>query len=96
MTRLLVAALVMLAIRIPPTLSAEAPPGAASCTGCHAVRSGIDTAIPRLAGRNAAELVSQMEAFRSGQRPATVMDQIAKGFSDAEVQAIAAWYAEQR
>ena len=36
-----------------------------------------------------------MQAFRAGQRPATVMDRIAKGFSDAEVQAIAAWYAQQ-
>jgi cytochrome c553 len=31
-----------------------------------------------------------MKAFRSGQRPATVMDRIAKGFSDDEIRAIAA------
>jgi sulfide dehydrogenase cytochrome subunit len=37
-----------------------------------------------------------MQAFRSGERPATVMDQIAKGFSEAEIQAIAAWYAAQK
>jgi cytochrome c553 len=51
--------------------------------------------VPPLAGKNAAEIVAQMQAFRAGQRPATVMDRIAKGFSDAEVQAIAAWYAQQ-
>ena len=37
-----------------------------------------------------------MAAFRSGQRPATIMDQIAKGYSEAEVQAIADWYAAQQ
>jgi cytochrome c553 len=37
-----------------------------------------------------------MQAFRSGQRAATVMDRIAKGFSDAEVEAIATWYADRR
>jgi sulfide dehydrogenase cytochrome subunit len=37
-----------------------------------------------------------MRAFRSGQRSATVMDRIAKGFSDAEIDAIAEWYQAQR
>jgi sulfide dehydrogenase cytochrome subunit len=46
--------------------------------------------------RNAADIVAAMEAFRSGQKPATVMDRIAKGFAVEEIQAIAAWYAAQR
>jgi cytochrome c553 len=37
-----------------------------------------------------------MRAFRDGQRPATVMHQIAKGYSDAEIEAIAGWYAVQK
>jgi cytochrome c553 len=37
-----------------------------------------------------------MQAFKSGQKPATVMDRIAKGFTDAEIQAIADWYAQQK
>jgi cytochrome c553 len=37
-----------------------------------------------------------MEAFRSGQKEATVMDRIAKGFTIEEIHAIAAWYAAQR
>jgi len=36
-----------------------------------------------------------MEAFRSGERPSTVMGRIAKGFSDDEIHAIAAWLAAQ-
>jgi cytochrome c553 len=52
--------------------------------------------VPPLAGRPAADIVAQMQAFKSGQRPATVMDRIAKGLADAEVEAIAAWYAQQK
>jgi cytochrome c553 len=90
------AVLAVAAILIAPTRAAEAPPGATSCSGCHAAKAGVDTTVPPLAGRNAGEFTAQMQAFRSGERQATVMDKIAKGFSDAEVQAIAAWYAAQK
>ena len=40
--------------------------------------------------------MAAMQAFRSGQRPATVMGRIAKGFSEAEIAAIAEWYAAQK
>ena len=56
----------------------------------------IETPVPRLAGRNAAEIVAAMQEFRRGQRPGTVMDRIAKGFTDDEIRAIAAWYAAQK
>ena len=72
------------------------PPGAASCTGCHAANAKVETGVPRIAGRNPAEIVAAMEAFRSGQKPASVMDRIAKGFSDAEIRAIADWFGAER
>jgi cytochrome subunit of sulfide dehydrogenase len=78
-----------------PATAADAPPGAASCSGCHPAKSNVDTTVPRLAGQDPAAMVSAMQAFRSGQRPATVMDRIAKGFSDDEIKAIAAWYGSQ-
>lgn len=74
----------------------EPPPGASACSGCHPTSAGSRAGVPPLAGRNPAEIVAAMQAFRSGQRAATVMDRIAKGFSDAEVEAIAAWYADRR
>jgi len=72
------------------------PPGASSCSGCHAASAGVETPVPRLSGRTAADIATAMQQFRAGQRPATVMDRIAKGFSDSETAAIAAWYAAQR
>ena len=75
---------------------ADAPPGAASCSGCHPTARSVDTTVPRLIGRNPADIVAAMQAFKSGQLPATVMDRIAKGFSEDEVKAIAAWYGAQK
>jgi cytochrome c553 len=52
--------------------------------------------VPSLRGQNSAEIVAAMQAFRAGERPSTVMGRIAKGFSDDEIRAIAAWAAEPR
>jgi cytochrome c553 len=79
----------------PSAAAADAPPGASSCSGCHAASAAVQTPVPRLVGRPAVEIVAAMEAFRLGQRAATVMDRIAKGFSESESAAIAAWYAAQ-
>jgi sulfide dehydrogenase cytochrome subunit len=74
---------------------ADAPPGATSCSGCHP--SGrVDTSVPRLNGRSPADITAAMQAFKSGQTASTVMGRIAKGFSDDEIKAIAAWYGEQK
>jgi cytochrome subunit of sulfide dehydrogenase len=89
------AAAMLLGVHALPAQPAEAPPGAASCTGCHPARANVDTPVPRLAGRDAAELIAAMQAFRNGSLPATVMDRIAKGFSDDEIKTIAAWFSAQ-
>jgi cytochrome c553 len=52
--------------------------------------------MPGLAGRDPSELARLMQDFRSGNRPATVMHQIAKGYSDEQVAAIAAYFAAQK
>jgi cytochrome c553 len=91
----LIAALVMTSIG--PALAASAPPpGAASCSGCHAVHGAASSTIPHIHGRDAAEIMEAMTAFHNGTRPATVMTRIAKGFSDDELRLIAAWLAEQK
>jgi sulfide dehydrogenase cytochrome subunit len=76
--------------------AAPAPSGAASCSGCHPMSAKVETRVLRLAGRKPADIVAAMQAFRSGQKPATVMDRIAKGFSDAEIRAIADWLGAQQ
>src|SRR5215467_10925835 len=97
MMRSLVATAIGLAsIAAATVVAAEPPAGAAACSGCHPSSTRLTSPVPRLAGRDRAEIVKAMQDFRSGARAATVMDRIAKGFTDAEIQAIAAWYAEQK
>jgi cytochrome subunit of sulfide dehydrogenase len=90
------AAAVLLSITAAAAGSSEPPVGAAACSGCHPASSAAEISVPILAGRTAQEIVAQMQAFRSGQRGATVMDRIAKGYTDAEIEAIADWYQAQR
>jgi len=79
----------------PACAFAAPPPGAASCLGCHAA-AGSDSPVVPLSSLKAEQIETAMQAFRSGTRPATVMDRIAKGFSDEEVRAIAQWYASAK
>ena len=49
-----------------------------------------------MAGYDASAMMAAMQAYRGGLRPSTVMDRIAKGFSDDEIRAIATWFAAQQ
>jgi len=94
MVRIVAAAALILAA--PIARAADAPPGASSCSGCHPASRWVGTDVPRLIGRSAEQVTAAMAQFRSGERPATVMDRIAKGFTEDEIKAIAAWYAAQK
>ena len=74
----------------------QAPPGAVACSDCHPASDQADPPLARLAGRDPADITAAMQGFRSGQRQGTIMDRIAKGFSDDEIRAIAAWLGSQR
>ena len=96
MRRALAAAIGLASIAAAVVASAEPPAGTAACSGCHPASTRVTSPVPRLAGLDRAAIVRAMQDFRSGTRAATVMDRIAKGFTDTEIQAIAAWYATQR
>ena len=70
---------------------------ASACAICHGTSGQAATKdlIP-LAGLPREHIATQMRAFRDGSRPATVMHQIAKGYSDAQIDAMAAWFAAQK
>jgi cytochrome subunit of sulfide dehydrogenase len=87
-------AAVLIGAAVPALAELAAPPGAAACSGCHGARTA--TIIPSLQGQAPDAIVAAMQAFRTGVRPATVMDRIAKGFTDEEIRAIAAWASQQR
>ncbi len=71
---------------------------AANCAACHGTNGKAVPGSPvaGLAGRPSAEIRSSMAQFRAGTKPATLMHQIAKGYSEAETAAIADYFSKQR
>ncbi|HRK57157.1 MAG TPA: c-type cytochrome [Burkholderiaceae bacterium] len=69
---------------------------AASCTNCHGSNGVAQGAMPSLAGMESAFIAEQMRLFRDGLRPSTVMQQIAKGYSDAQINAMADYFSAQK
>lgn len=98
---LLAAASVSAAEPMPQILAAEhARTLAATCTACHGPAIGMpaggdDVAFAPLAGRPAGALLAQLRAYREGKLAGTLMPQLAKGYTDAELVAIAAYFANQ-
>ena len=70
---------------------------AAACAACHGTqgKAAAGSSVPGLAGRARQEIVAAVGEFRDNKRPATVMHQIAKGYSDAEIAAIAEYFSKQ-
>lgn len=65
-----------------------------TCAACHGTlgRLGDESFMP-LAGMPASQFINTMVDFREGKRPATLMGHVAQGFSDAEIRAMAAFFA---
>jgi cytochrome subunit of sulfide dehydrogenase len=70
---------------------------AATCASCHGTNGkAVEGAVvPGLAGVPAVHMVEQMKAFRAGARQATVMHQIVKGYTDAQIEQLATHFAAQ-
>ena len=98
-TRILLLAATMLAAT---TVAAQDRQGrnlAAACAICHGTEgrpAAKESPLIPLAGLPKDHIATQMRAFRDGKRPATVMHQIAKGYTDSQIDSIAAWYAAQK
>ena len=71
---------------------------ASACAICHGTNGtpGQGSPLIPLAGLPKDHIATQMRAFRDGKRPATVMHQIAKGYTDPQIDQIAAWFAAQK
>ena len=69
---------------------------AASCANCHGTNGQAAPGMVALAGYDRAGLVKAMADFKSGARPATIMHQLAKGYSEPQIEAIAGYFAAQK
>lgn len=71
---------------------------AATCANCHGTdgKAVPGSAVTSIAGMDKGYLAAQLKAFKSGARPATVMHQISKGYSDAQIEILAGYFAAQK
>ena len=79
-----------------PVIAQEIPARslAANCFTCHGTDgNSVGGVPPSLAGRPSGELFQIMKDFQAGKRPATIMHQQARGYTDAQLQAIANYFA---
>lgn len=67
---------------------------AATCAQCHGTEGNAveGEALVRLTVLPEDYILSQLMAFRSGQRPATIMHQITKGYSQEQLETLARYF----
>lgn len=74
---------------------------AASCAACHGTQGNavsidnITDSTPALAGVSKTEIINKLQAFKSGERSATVMHRHAKGLTANEITALAEYFSMQ-
>ncbi len=66
---------------------------AATCMSCHGPGGKSQGAIPSIAGLNKDYFVKAMKDFKSGARPSTIMKRHASGYTEAEYEALGAYFA---
>ena len=69
---------------------------AANCANCHGTNGAGSQGLPSLAGLKKEYFIEQMNNFKSGAREATLMHQLAKGYTDEQVAAMAAYFEQQK
>ena len=71
---------------------------AATCANCHGTdgKAAPGSAVPPLAGQPRDHLATQLKAFKAGTRQSTIMTQLAKGYTDAQLEQLAAYFAARR
>jgi cytochrome subunit of sulfide dehydrogenase len=69
---------------------------AATCANCHGTEGHSVGAVAKLAGQPAQDMLAKLAEFKEGKRPATIMHQIAKGFTDQQLKLIADYFAAQK
>ena len=101
MNRTLLLAALLLAAASPgaQAQSADANLGrmlASNCANCHGTNGNSVGGMPGLAGRARAEMLQTLREYRDGKRPATIMQQLAKGYTDAQLDAVSAYLSAQK
>jgi sulfide dehydrogenase cytochrome subunit len=68
-----------------------------ACAGCHGTNGGsAGPSMPSLAAQSKTAIVEAMKKFKSGERPSTIMGRLAKGYTDADFDAMGNFFSKQK
>jgi len=77
-------------------MAAEGDILALSCAACHGTDGKSAGSIPAIANKNRAYVETALADFKSGKRTGTVMNRLAKGYTDDEIKALAIFFSERK
>ena len=66
---------------------------AAACANCHGTAGVAQSGMESLAGANKDDMLKKLLDFKTGRKPATLMQQLSKGYSDEQLEALAGYFA---
>lgn len=66
---------------------------AAACANCHGTMGKAETGNESLAGKDKDELLQKLMDFKTGRKPATIMHQLSKGYTDEQLAQLASYFA---
>ena len=69
---------------------------AATCANCHGTNGQARGEMKPLAGMSAGKIIAALADYKSGAQPATIMHQIAKGYTDDQIKLVAGYFAAQQ
>ncbi len=64
-----------------------------ACAGCHGTDARSPGEMPGFSDKTAEKIAKVMLEYKSGEKEATIMDRVVKGYSEAQLQAIAEEFA---
>ena len=99
--KILIPPVILLVSSMTTTITLAGTPSASmlanTCAGCHGTNgSSVGPASPTIAGISVDYFIETMEAYKTGERPSTVMTRIAKGYTEEEIKLMANFFANKK
>lgn len=94
-SRILLGTVLALGATLAQAQVAQVKVWASACANCHGTNGQAQPGIESLAGKDKAEMLQKLMDFKAGRKPATIMHQLSKGYTDEQLADIAGYFAAQ-
>ncbi len=85
------------ALFLSPAVQSEIPDKATQCFACHGVNGvSLNPEFPSIAGQHKTYIIKQLKAFKSGDRKNQIMEPMAAGLSDKDIEDVASYFSSKK